>query len=108
MLTADMQAFTTCMSEVSVAVEWLVGDIVNYFKFFDFKKNLKIGLSSVGRMYLHVFTARLHPPRLGDYFISKNGLNIVHTIVPNLQSFRSSSVWSAQNSWIIVHNYNFN
>ena len=46
-LTADMQAFNTSMSEVRVAVEWLFGDIVNYFKFVDFKKNLKIGLSSV-------------------------------------------------------------
>ena len=32
-LTADMQAFNTSMSEVRVAVEWLFGDIVNYFKF---------------------------------------------------------------------------
>ncbi|CAB4032157.1 Hypothetical predicted protein [Paramuricea clavata] len=27
------------------------GDIINYFKFMDFKKNLKIGLSAVGKMY---------------------------------------------------------
>lgn len=33
-------------------MEWLFGDIVNYFKFIDFKKNLKIGLSSVGKMYI--------------------------------------------------------
>ena len=51
-VTADMQAFNTSMSEVRVAVEWLFGDIVNYFKFIDYKKNLKIGLSSVGKMYL--------------------------------------------------------
>ena len=124
MLTGDIQAFTTCMSEVRVAAEWLFGDIVNYFKFVDFKKNLKIGLSSVGKMYIvcaklkNALTClcsnttseffHLHPPTLGDYFISKNGLNVVHTIVPNLQSFRSSSVWSAQNSWIIVWNYNLN
>ena len=30
----------------------LFGDIVNYFKFIDLKKNLKIGLSSVGKMYI--------------------------------------------------------
>ena len=26
-----------------ISVEWLFGDVINYFKFFDFKKNLKIG-----------------------------------------------------------------
>lgn len=40
------------MSSVRSSVEWLFGDIVNYFKFIDFKKNLKIGLSSVGKMYI--------------------------------------------------------
>ena len=39
------------MSSVRVSVEWLSGDIVEYFKFVDFKKNLKIRLSSVGNMY---------------------------------------------------------
>ena len=33
-------------------VEWLFNDIINYFKFMDFKKNLKVGLSSVGKMYI--------------------------------------------------------
>ena len=44
-------------------MEWLFGDIINYFKFLDFKKNLKysfldfkknlkIQLSAVGEMYL--------------------------------------------------------
>ena len=33
-------------------MEWLFGDIVNYFKFIDFKKNLKIGLSSIGKLYI--------------------------------------------------------
>ena len=40
------------MSEVRVSVEWLFGDILNYFKFLDFKKNLKIGLNAVGKMYI--------------------------------------------------------
>ena len=31
---------------------WGHRDIVNYFKFVDFKKNLKIGLSSVGKFYV--------------------------------------------------------
>ena len=33
-----------------ISVEWLFGDIINYFKFLDFKKNLKIGLCSIGKM----------------------------------------------------------
>lgn len=30
------------MSKVRVFVEWVFGDIINYFKFLDFKKNLKV------------------------------------------------------------------
>ena len=73
------------MKEVRVSVEWIFGDIINYFKFLDFKKNLKIALSSVGKMY--IVRALLHnvrtivygnttsqyfdinPPMLGDYSI---------------------------------------
>ena len=40
------------MSAVCASVEWLFSDIVYYFKFLDFKKNLKIGLSQVGKMYI--------------------------------------------------------
>ena len=40
------------MSEVRVSVEWVFGDIASYFKFLDFKKNLKIELSSVGKLYM--------------------------------------------------------
>ena len=45
-----MQQFNKSMSEVRISVEWLFNDIINYFKFMDFKKNLKVGLSSVGKM----------------------------------------------------------
>ena len=51
-MTPQMQAFNTSMSAVRTSVEWLFGDIINYFKFMDFKKNLKIGLSSVGKLYI--------------------------------------------------------
>ena len=37
--------FNRSMSNVCVSVEWIFGDIVNYFKFIDFKKDFKIGLS---------------------------------------------------------------
>ena len=49
-LTQLQKEFNKSMSSVRVSVEWIFGD--NYFKFIDFKKNLKIGLSSVGKMYL--------------------------------------------------------
>jgi len=39
------------MSRVRVSVEWDFGDVLNYFKFVDFKKNLKIGVSAVGKIY---------------------------------------------------------
>ena len=37
-LTAKMGAFNKSMSSVQVSVECLFGDIVNYFRFVDFKK----------------------------------------------------------------------
>lgn len=46
------EEFNARMSSVRESIEWLFGDIVNYFKFIDFKKNLKIGLSSTGKMYI--------------------------------------------------------
>ena len=39
----DMEIFNECMSAVRSFVELLFADVINYFKFFDFKKNLKIG-----------------------------------------------------------------
>ena len=38
-LTPAMQAFNSSMNAVRESVEWLFGDIVNYFKFMDFHKN---------------------------------------------------------------------
>ena len=51
-LTPRMLAFNTAMSSVRVSVEWLFGDITNYFRFIDFKKNLRIGMSAVGKQYI--------------------------------------------------------
>lgn len=83
-LTRQMEEFNKSMSPVRVSVEWLFSDIVNYFKFIDFKKNLKIGLSHVGKMYIVCAILRnaltclysnttadffgLEPPTLVDYF----------------------------------------
>ena len=84
-LDAQMKQFNTAMSEVRVSVEWLFGSIVNYYKFVDFKKQLKLGLSPVGKMYLvcgilqNAHTClygnmvsdyfNLDPPTLQDYFL---------------------------------------
>ena len=51
-LTQQMEDYNKAMSEVRVSMEWLFGDIINSFKFLDYKKNLKIGQSSVGKMYI--------------------------------------------------------
>ena len=51
-LTPEVEDFDKSTSIVRVSVEWIFGDILNYFRFLDFKKNLKIGLSSVGKMYI--------------------------------------------------------
>ena len=40
------------MSKVRVTVEWLFGNIQNYFKFIDFKKEMKLCLSPVGKVYV--------------------------------------------------------
>lgn len=50
-LTPQMQRFNEAMSEVRVSVEWMFGTITNYYKFADLKKQLKIGMSPVGKTY---------------------------------------------------------
>ena len=40
-LTDEMQMYNQSMSAVRTSVEWLFGLIKNYFKFVDFRKNLK-------------------------------------------------------------------
>ncbi|XP_048583759.1 uncharacterized protein LOC125563069 [Nematostella vectensis] len=72
-LTPDMEAFNEGMSAVRSSVEWLFGDILKSFKFLDFKKNLKISLSSVGKMYLvsAIFDFfYCDPPTLQQYLIT--------------------------------------
>ena len=83
-LTRQMEIFNEKMSAVRASVEWLFADIINYFKFLDFKKNLRIGLSQVGKMYIvcailqNALTCLysnttaeyfgVDPPSLQDYF----------------------------------------
>ena len=83
-ITPLQKDYNSAMSRVRSSVEWVFGDITNYFAFLDFKKNLKIGLSAVGKMYsvcALLTNARtclyksltssffgLDPPELEDYF----------------------------------------
>ena len=41
-VTPEMRSYDTAMSEVRVSVEWLFGEIAEYFKFIDYEKNLKL------------------------------------------------------------------
>ena len=65
-LTDDMKRFNTALSSVRVSVEWLFGDVVNQFKFVDFKKNLKVALSPIGKIFITsaVRMATTHPHSL--------------------------------------------
>ena len=65
-LTRQMELFNKSMSKVRMWVEWIFGDVINDFKFLDFKKNLKIGLSAVGEMYIN---CRCHITELSDMVI---------------------------------------
>ena len=54
-------------------VEWVFGDILSYFAFLDFKKNLAL-LAQCNlfvaylEMLLHVFMVRLHLITIQEYF----------------------------------------
>ena len=51
-LTPMEEEWNKSMSKVRIQVEWMFGDIINYFKYLDFKKNMKLQLSAVGKMYI--------------------------------------------------------
>ena len=83
-LTPMQQNFNRSMSDVRSSVEWAFGEILRDWAFLDFKKNLKLSLSAVGKMYLIATLLRnavtccygsqicdyfnLHPPTLEEYF----------------------------------------
>ncbi|XP_028403364.1 uncharacterized protein LOC114526065 [Dendronephthya gigantea] len=52
LMTPAMQEFNRSMSAVRVTVEWAFGEVIRSFRCLDFKSNLKLGLSCVGKMYL--------------------------------------------------------
>ncbi|KAH9151349.1 hypothetical protein AeRB84_006020 [Aphanomyces euteiches] len=51
-LTHEQAKFNKQMSSVRVSVEWCFGAIMRYWAFLDYKKNLRIFLSPVAKMYL--------------------------------------------------------
>ena len=51
-ITQLQRDWNKAMNKTRTSVEWVFGDIVNYYKFLDFHKNLKIHLSAVGKMYI--------------------------------------------------------
>ena len=72
-LTRQMEIFKEKMSAVRESVELLFADIIDYFKFRDFKKNLRIGLSQVGKIYivcaiLRNLLACLYSSTTAEYF----------------------------------------
>ena len=83
-LSDEQRAFNSSMSSVRVSVEWVFGDITRYLAFVNFKHNLKIGLSPIGKIYsvcallrnaltcLHGSTTSsffdLAPPTIQEYF----------------------------------------
>lgn len=83
-LTPAMEAYNLAMSRVRTSVEWIFGDVIKSFKALDFKSNLKIGLSTVGKMYVVCALMRnaitcmygnqtcdffgLEPPTINEYF----------------------------------------
>ncbi|XP_066920034.1 uncharacterized protein [Clytia hemisphaerica] len=83
-ITPLQRQWNLAMSSVRVSVEWIFNDIINYFKFIDFRKNLKLGLSAVGKMYIVCVLMqnarsclygsitskffKIDPPRITEYF----------------------------------------
>ena len=56
----EMQEFNAAMSAVRISVEWLFGDIINYFKFIDFKMNSKLGSVVLAKCMLSVLFWAMH------------------------------------------------
>ena len=72
-LTQQQKYFNKSMSKARISVEWMFGKIVNNFKFIDFKKNLKVGLSCVGKMYrvsalLNNASTCLYKNKVSEYY----------------------------------------
>ena len=49
--TPEMREFNKAMSAVRVSVEWMFGNITKYFSFVDFKRQMKVNLSAIRKIY---------------------------------------------------------
>ena len=76
-VTNNQKEFNKAMSKVRISVEWIFGDIINFFAFVNFKNNLKLGLSAVGKMY--IVCALLHNARACLY---KNNTSLFFDVEP--------------------------
>ncbi|KAF0731430.1 hypothetical protein Ae201684P_007059 [Aphanomyces euteiches] len=67
-ITAPQSRFNSKMSSVRVSVEWCFGEVLRYWAFLDFMKNLKVFLSPVAKLYLIgvFFTNCLNCARQGN------------------------------------------
>ena len=53
-LTPAIELYNKNMSKVRTSVEWIFGDVVNSFKFLDYKNNLKLDLVPLEKCMLFV------------------------------------------------------
>ena len=82
-LNAQQAAYNTAMSKTRVGVEWVFGDIANFFKFLNFKKKLKLGLSRIGKMYIVcAFLMNIHTCMYGP--LTSSYFNIDPPILKNI------------------------
>lgn len=81
--TPEQVAFNKAMSSVRQAVEWGFGKILTEFAFLDFKKNQKIHLQEVGKMYkVGVLLTNCHTCLYGS-----QGSNYFNILPPTLEQY---------------------
>lgn len=84
-LNQQQKYYNQAVSQVRTPVEWVFGDIANYFAFLDFKRTLKINMKAIKKMYsvctlltnAHTCLYQsiissyfgMEPPLLDEYFI---------------------------------------
>ena len=83
MFTPNIQAFNGAMSSFMVSVEWLFGDVLDSFKFLDFKNNLKMGLGAVGKYYI---VAALFQNTLTCLYGNNTYFHILSTFPPTVHN----------------------
>ena len=58
-----------------MSVEWLLANITNYFEFIDFKNQLKVNISAVGKFYIVcALLENAHTCLYGNFVSDKFGI----------------------------------